>query len=1210
MPNVIAGAVRSMPVFRDREVLLAEVGRLGSGRASDAARASLAEIELAVQGADADAQRGSYEAALSGYQRARGLVYRLLHPPFDVSQWLRDRYAIGLPTGVEVEKALLVTAARMVRTLQPEFAESPALIKDAVAAQLGEALGRYTESGYRREATGDVLLEAAAQQAVTLIADGKPEQAVSVTERALREASGHSTTPHALSSTYLNLAAALLQGGDPDKARQIAAEAADGFGSEGDQVGLVQALHTQAVGATAVGDTGAARELFARIDAVLQEQHRERAAVHGEAGSDGHHPTGEAGGVEARTAVRSVTGDLTELRLGADAARPAFAVRPGSDRADVVPTALIGRNGRAPEVLDPARSHDVHTLALRLPGRVDGWQVIPAASRAEHEVASQPWKVAVPVGQGLAEFSVGVDTDEIATRLTELVYEPRAGAADLFALRLVAADAASTAAYLTHLYCYALPMRCADVEHALGRYRQAEEGYLAAAAYSYLNPDTEALALWVRLARNALEWGHTCYRAEDFDGAKAQYGKLVTEDSTVPGASPLYTVAGLTAPADLARDIIGHLGDRPLPEMQSEITQYLLGALSYLGQLAGGLDFYGLLLSPIHTFEYLQSVARGFAQEAVQAEREYVNFRSREQIEAASRRDLETTRAMARAEAQGRQEQYRAAEADRTAAQRALDLAIRRRDDAVAQRDDYAAASWTQIWSQAAATAQGMGSDSWFNEISELADKLDRGESISGPRGKLAAAYTFQAGRRNREYELAKMDDGIAELNAAIPVAQAQVDSARHVARAAEIAWQAALQRAQLADAALAAFDANEFTPEAWSAMADVMRDISRDYLWRAIRIAKLMERAYNFEHDTALLVIKDQYGFAVANAAGADAVLLGGDGLLADIDSFTYTAITTTRRKRSRIKDVISLAAEYPAHFEQFRRTGLLSFESDLYEFDRLHPGFHQQRIEAVELEFVGLVPEEGLNGTFSAGGVTRYRQRDGGTGARVHAVDTMALSDFELRNDLFVYGADTGVRGLFQGLGLGTTWELRLPRRSNNFDFARIVDVHLVVYYTAEFDPGLRDAVLAAPARPGELSAVRTVNLRYDAPDAWYGFYRGAAVDFTLDPVRMPANQREFTTASVQLRVQPRPGVDPAAMTLKVTAPGQPPVDVTTDTAGAVDLTAALPALVGTSPLGTWRLELTGGPSVTEDGVVRPDRLVSAQIGLEYSFTYPAEA
>ena len=368
------------------------------------------------------------------------------------------------------------------------------------------------------------------------------------------------------------------------------------------------------------------------------------------------------------------------------------------------------------------------------------------------------------------------------------------------------------------------------------------------------------------------------------------------------------------------------------------------------------------------------------------------------------------------------------------------------------------------------------------------------------------------------------------------------------------------------------------------------MREISRGYLWRAIRLAKLMERAYNFEHDTKLSVIKDDYGYAVANASGSDAVLLGGDGLLADVESFTYVAITSTLVKASRIKDAVSLATQFPAHFEQFRRTGVLSFETDLLEFDGLHPGHYQQRIEAVEIEFVGLVPAEGLNGTLAAGGVTRYRTRSGDTGQRLHQVDTMALSDYLVRNDVFLYQAPTGVRGLFQGIGVGSTWELRLPKRSNDFDFRRIVDVRLVLYYTALFDTGLRShEVLARPPRAGELSALRNFNLRYDAPDAWYGFYRNSAVDFVLDAVRLPANQTSFAIEDVQLRVQPRDGVPAEGIELFITPPprrrpwpsrptrpGRPPSPAPTRRWSAP------------SPLGTWHIAITGGAPVTEGGVL----------------------
>src|SRR5205085_1107864 len=212
----------------------------------------------------------------------------------------------------------------------------------------------------------------------------------------------------------------------------------------------------------------------------------------------------------------------------------------------------------------------------------------------------------------------------------------------------------------------------------------------------------------------------------------------------------------------------------------------------------------------------------------------------------------------------------------------------------------------------------------------------------------------------------------------------------------------------------------------------------------------------------------------------GRDIRLLGGDMLMEDIDAFTYNAIASKTRKSSRIKDVLSISSTFPAHFEEFRQTGLLSIETDLHEFDMLHPGFFGQRIEAVEVEIIGLLPGTGLNGTLSAGGVTSFRKKDNTAGKRVHQIDTMAISNFVLRNDGFVYGTETGVRGLLQGLGVSPTWQLHLPKRSNNFAFRRIFDINLILYYTAQFDVVLRSTTLAAPPRVGETSVLRTLALR----------------------------------------------------------------------------------------------------------------------------------
>lgn len=867
------------------------------------------------------------------------------------------------------------------------------------------------------------------------------------------------------------------------------------------------------------------------------------------------------------------------------------------DRGASVPRA----RGVADAIADKRRD----VLAVRSGTSETGWTMI-----ARSDAAKPSWKVGIGSAAGPVAFEVSPGSGPSADMVVSSVYDVRITAANIADLVVNASDGASTSVYLNHLYSFVLPMKIGDALHALGRFAQAESSYKQAASYQYLNKPHEAPAVWLKLAANVLQWGDTLYRDEKIEAAKAQYAKLVTEDFDAPAESFLYSLEKLSGPAAIAKARLAALGTGT-PGSNSEIGFYVLTAASRMQSLLDGLDFFGTLLSPIHTFEYLQGVARGFAQSAVQAEREFVNFTTQQEAETATRRELETMVAMAKAETAAKREAVNAAKEDVDASQAALDLAKERRDNAKRQRDDYAQASWQQIWASAAAQALGGGESAMFNTIVALADRLDNGETIRGAGPLLAAAQTYRAGRRTREYELAKMDDNIADLAGAVDIAQEMLNAAMARLRVAEIAAEASADRAEMAEESLEAFDSEMFTPEVWAKMAWVMRGISAAYLHDAIRLAKLMQRAFNFENDTDISLIKNGYGHAMVNAStGGSLSLLGGDSLIRDIDAFTYQAITGRTRKNSRIKDTISIARNFPAQFEEFRRTGVLELETDLYEFDRLHPGFHNQRIEAVEVEFAGMLPSEGINGMVRCGGVTSYRTRTRGTNKRVHQVDTMALSDFTVRGDLFIYTPEVGLRGLFQGMGLATTWKLHLPRRSNDFDYARIFDVNLVIYYTAQFDPLLRKTILSSPVRPGELTELRNFDLRFDFPESWYGLYKDGAATFAFRRERLPFNQQAFASRSVNFRVVTKAGVAAEGIEFQITAPNGNAGTATTDASGLVSSEApALQGLTSGSPIGDWKIEIVGGAPLMDGDAIKFERIHNIQMGLEYGFEFVAE-
>jgi hypothetical protein len=1165
-----------IPQLRQKESILADLKLANSGKASDASRAQIAEIELHIKNGQEFCLQNQYNSALLEFKRARGLIYKILYPNFDVSASI-GRIDVLLPVSKGLEDIIIGTSIKIGDIIKPLETESK-IVYNSLDNSFPDSLKAYMSTGFKEENALREFIELISLQAVSLLHDQNPTAAIGLMEEVLTQTRQEQRLDPELSSALqLNLAAAYMQVSNLEQASKFARASLIDFEKTNDTIGQAQALHILGVSASNKGDNKAATELLDKASGLMSKK---QIRLNGR----------ESNTIEVNKEIE-VSPSIKKLNL--ELGNP------------ILNSSVRNLISMRVEDLDPILKRDTKIITYRVPASNNSWGKIDLTNG---NVKPKNWNVGIFAGGDIVSIPVG--TSQTKDKILNNIYKNRIDAEVYKAIEFKIINTASTSYYLTHLYAYVLPVKIGDCYHSLGKFKNAEDYYIQATKYTYLNKNIEATSLWIKIALNAFEWGNSLYKEEKLPEAKIQYSKLINDNGTVP-ASILYSTAALKIPADSARNLITNILTRPLPVINWEISYYVLSASYYLIQIFDGLDYYGLALSPIHTFEYLQSVARGFAQEAIQAEREFVNFKSREEMEEASRQELESAKAMAEAEVQGRYQQYLASLEDEASAKGAFDLAVKRAKDSKTQKDQYETTSGAQIWAQAASQALGGGQDGMYAEISELADKLDRGETISGSRPKLAAAQTLSAGRKTQKYELQKMQDNIDELNLAVDVAKNQWDSAKNRTAASEIAYQAALHRRDMAAESLNAFDDEFFTPESWSKMADMMRSISKSYLYRAIRIAKLMERAYNFENDTEIKVIKNDYGFGLANeSAGEDTRLLGGDSLLLDVESFTYYAITNKTRKTSRIKDVISLAVDFPAHFDNFRNTGLLKFETDLYEFDRLHPGFYQQRIEAIELEVIGLLSSDGLNGTLTAGGVTTYRKKDGTTQKRVHQIDTMALSDFELRNDIFLYSTETGVRGLFQGLGVGSTWTLHLPRRSNDLDFKRMFDVQLKIYYTAKFDPILRTAILAKPPRPDEFSLIRSFGLRYDFPDGWYSFYHAGVAEFSLERLRFPMNMENFKIEAVHFRVITKQGVSNQGIELKITSPSGNTGTLVTDAIGSISTeNAALAGLIGGDPIGGWKIEMLGGASITEAGIIKYDRVYNIQMGIEYSFNYLPE-
>lgn len=880
-------------------------------------------------------------------------------------------------------------------------------------------------------------------------------------------------------------------------------------------------------------------------------------------------------------------------------------------------------------------------------GRVGGVTDVSAAALLEHsfervvDVISATPVVDIPPAITAEKRFYAVQVGDEVTRLQwdagqaldgdqllDAVYKKRLEIDVLHDVLIRPKRPADVAAGLTHAWYYETTLGLAECHHAIGEFDEAERWYLAAARYDYLNPDTEAPYVWGRLARCYLDHGDVLFRDDDAQAALAVYEKVVTAAGGVPG-SPLHTIPGLAPAAAQAAQVIANLAtpdaidaDAVSPAIETVVFE----VWAQLTKIAGGLDFWGHWAAnvPIWTFDYLQQVAGTFCHLAISAERDAISFWEKADAGVLTRTQLAQSVQVAAAEREAANRQVGAARAELDAYAAAEATAALRAANARANAAEYASksASWTMH--QALSTQLSGGEDGDAGQLNRLADRMMAGGySISGDRGTLAAAESLTAARQQREYEIDVMNRQAAELDAARAQAGAERAAAGARLAATQAGAHAAAVRVAAAQQLLLAFDQQRFTPDVWNAMGETMNALARRYLVMALDVAKRMQRAYNFENDTALRIIRPDY-----TAQGVNG-MLAADSLLADVQTFTYELVTSTAPNPQPVKQTISLASRYPFLFEtQFRRTGRMEFQTSLDDVDSVYPGTYAGRIVAVEVDVQGIVPARGISGTLTNSGVSHYRVPnavwvDGTTGVkhRVQNREALVISDHDPRTDALLLPDDSRRRGVFEGAGVASTWTLDLPPESNDIDYATVSDVLLTITYQARYDADLRDRVVAAlAATPAARQRQRPFPLRWLFPDAFFAFYGGGAtapgtLTFALGRTDFGSTEDDPRLVDVAFTVVTTPSARVDGLVLRVTLPGRDAVSVTCDEQGAVDADALADALTaagqddafGASVLGDWTVQVRAedNPTWVVDGALDVEAIDNVGLILGYSFT-----
>jgi tetratricopeptide (TPR) repeat protein len=947
-----------------------------------------------------------------------------------------------------------------------------------------------------------------------------------------------------------------------------------------DVVGRDQALDADISAATAI-------VAFRRNDRTLARQQLERASS---LYRDMNRP-------EELAAVTNNLGVLHSLDGNAEAANAAF--RAAADQLPVNLGRVVTQPlaGGAALVMQRPMGREGLSLLSRSKASPSGWTTISSGP------ASTTTATRLGVFRGDRVVDVDLQGDAIGN-LRRMIYEPRIAANSLAALFTYEQFPFNFVSYLGHVYSFTLPIAIGDCYFEMGEFSQALTWYQRARDYQYLNLLIEAPLVWEKMAKTNLGWANFLFRSGDVATARARYETIVRINPlAVDPASPLYNVPAFNGMRAQVEAILA--APRPLnPDaFNPAISSLVLLAQMNIENIAAGIGFPLLSLQreqvPVFTFEYLQNVARYFAEHAIQAERAYINFKNSAEQEEFTRSMLENTVDLERANEALEAQKVQIAQQQLNTMNQNLAYANLQAANTQASRNQYANVSLQQNALDAEITYIGAPTTEYdFSGYSQygIPDGTRRVDEV-------LRTLTERRREITRQFELDQMDRRIAEMQQAAQVAAAQQAIAQAQLAAAQAQQQITTLRRQQAEQQLALFDSQEFTPDLWNRLANAIKGIAQSYLQQAIVIAQLMEQSFEFEIGSAVDIIKPNY---VRNDLSG---LLGGDFLLRDIDSFTFLRIVYAEKKQP-MKEVISLADRYPLQFlREFQRTGRMEFRTDLADFDRNYPGSHSQRIKRVEVIVEGLVGRGGLHGTLTNTGLCMTRTVDGRIRMRLLKPETLLLSKYQIGPDSIVFRPDAEMLAIFENSPVCTSWILELRPTVNDLIYNFITDVKLVVYYESFYSENLRQPVLEELAETQPISGRRSVALRYDLFDEFFAFQDTGRIQFTMRNTMLPFTHLNAAITDLVVLVETDEGVSPAGLVVEVTSAGTN-ATATTDAGGTISTGAASPlnAFSGRPLLGDWTISIPRAPNQARfDAGFQWVQVRNIVLVAEYGFTPP---
>lgn len=285
---------------------------------------------------------------------------------------------------------------------------------------------------------------------------------------------------------------------------------------------------------------------------------------------------------------------------------------------------------------------------------------------------------------------------------------------------------------------------------------------------------------------------------------------------------------------------------------------------------------------------------------------------------------------------------------------------------------------------------------------------------------------------------------------------------------------------------------------ELYDFMSETLEGVYSYFLQQATATAKLAMNQLAFERqELPPAFIVDDYwqvptdGAAVATV-GSNAPdrrgLTGSARLLQDITKLDQFAFDTDKRKLQMSK-TFSLSNLAPIEFQQFKDSGVITFQTMMEYFDRDFPGHYLRLIKKVKVDVIALTPPtDGIKATLTSSGTSRVTI--GGdlfqTIVARREPEMVALTGTRNATGMFEMQAENQFLNPFEGSGVDMLWEFKLPKEANLFNFDTIADVLITIDYTAFHDYNYQQQVIRQ--LPPFHSADRPFSFRSELADQFY--------------------------------------------------------------------------------------------------------------------------